>query len=38
MYHSGLTHLKKDIASLPGLIENDRPGVAEKVAEVSQNI
>ncbi len=31
-------HLKEDIASLLDLIENDKPGVAEKVAEVSKNI
>lgn len=31
-------HLKKDIADLLDLIENDKPGVAEKVAEASRNI
>lgn len=31
-------HLKEDIASLLDLIENDKPGVAEKVAEASKNI
>lgn len=31
-------HLKEDIADLLDLIENDKPGVAEKVAEVSKNI
>lgn len=31
-------HLKEDIAALLDLIENDKPGVAEKVAEVSKNI
>ena len=31
-------HLKEDIAALLDLIENDKSGVAEKVAEVSKNI
>lgn len=31
-------HLREDIASLLDLIENDKPGVAEKVAEVVKNI
>ncbi len=31
-------HLKEDIASLLNLIQNDKPGVAEKVAETSKNI
>lgn len=31
-------HLKDDIATLLDLIENDKPGVAEKVAAVSKNI
>lgn len=31
-------HLKEDIAALLGLIENDKPGVAERVAEASKNI
>lgn len=31
-------HLKEDIASLLDLIQNDKPGVAEKVAEASKNI
>lgn len=31
-------HLKEDIGSLLDLIENDKPGVAEKVAEASKNI
>lgn len=31
-------HLKEDIASLLDLIENDKPGVAEKVAEASKKI
>ena len=31
-------HLKEDIATLLDLIENGRPGVAEKVAEASKNI
>ena len=31
-------HLKEDIAVLLDLIENDKPGVTEKVAEVSKNI
>ncbi len=29
-------HLKEDIAALLDLIENNKPGVAEKVAEVSK--
>lgn len=31
-------HLKEDIAHLLDLIENDKPGVTEKVAAVSKNI
>lgn len=31
-------HLKEDIAILLDLIENDKPGVAEKVAEATKNI
>lgn len=31
-------HLKEDITVLLDLIENDKPGVSEKVAEVSKNI
>lgn len=31
-------HLKEDIAVLLDLIQNDKPGVAEKVAEASKNI
>ena len=31
-------HLCEDIASLLDLIENDKPGVLEKVAEASKNI
>ena len=31
-------HLKEDIASLLDLIQNDKPGVAEKVTEASKNI
>ncbi len=31
-------HLKEDIGSLLDLIQNDKLGVAEKVAEVSRNI
>lgn len=31
-------HLKEEIAALLDLIENDKPGVAEKVAEASKNI
>lgn len=31
-------HLKEDIATLLDLIENDKPGVAEKVAEATKNI
>lgn len=31
-------HLKEDIGSLLDLIQNDKPGVAEKVAEASKNI
>ena len=31
-------HLKEDIAALLDLIENDKPDVAEKVAEASKNI
>ena len=31
-------HLWEDIASLLDLIENDKPGVLEKVAEASKNI
>jgi hypothetical protein len=31
-------HLKEDIASLVDLIQNDKPGVAEKVAEASKRI
>lgn len=31
-------HLKEDIAALLDLIQNDTPGVAEKVAEASRNI
>lgn len=31
-------HLKEDIASLLDLIENDKLGVAEKVAEAFKNI
>ena len=31
-------HLKEDIASLVDLIQNDKPGVAEKVAETSKRI
>lgn len=31
-------HLKEDIADLLDLIENDKPGVTEKVAETSKNI
>ncbi len=31
-------HLKEDIASLLDLIENDKPGVAEKVAESSRKM
>lgn len=31
-------HLKDDIATLLDLIENDKPSVAEKVAEATKNI
>lgn len=31
-------HLKEDIAALLDLIENDKPGVAEKVAEAAKKI
>lgn len=31
-------HLKEDIAALLDLIENDKPGIAEKAAEASKNI
>lgn len=31
-------HLREDIASLLDQIQNDKPGVAEKVAEASKNI
>jgi predicted transcriptional regulator len=31
-------HLREDINSLLDLIENDRPGVMEKVAEATKNI
>ncbi|MDE7430732.1 MAG: hypothetical protein K2N34_02280 [Lachnospiraceae bacterium] len=31
-------HLKEDITTLLDLIENDKPGVAEKVAEATKNI
>ena len=31
-------YLKEDIASLVDLIQNDKPGVAEKVAETSKRI
>lgn len=31
-------YLKEDIASLVDLIQNDKPGVAEKVAEASKRI
>lgn len=31
-------HLKEDIAALLDLIENDKPSVAEKVAEAAKNI
>lgn len=31
-------HLREDIASLLDLIENDKPGVLEKVAEATKNI
>ena len=31
-------HLREDIAALLDLIQNDKPGVAEKVAEASKNI
>lgn len=31
-------HLKEDIATLLDLIQNDKPGVTEKVAEASKNI
>ncbi len=31
-------HLREDIATLLDLIEHDKPGVAEKVAEASKNI
>lgn len=31
-------HLKEDIGSLLDLIQNDKPGVAEKVAGASQKI
>lgn len=31
-------HLREDIAALLDLIENDKPGVAEKVAETSKHI
>ncbi len=31
-------HLKEDIAVLLDLIQNDKPGVAEKVAEASEKI
>lgn len=31
-------HLKDDIDNLIGLIENDKPGVLEKVAEATKNI
>lgn len=31
-------HLKEDFFALLDLIENDKPGVAEKVAEASKNI
>jgi hypothetical protein len=31
-------HLREDISALLDLIENDKPGVAEKVAAVTKNI
>lgn len=31
-------HLKEDIAALLDLIENDKPGMAEKVVEATRNI
>ena len=31
-------HLKEDITSLLDLIQNDKPGVVEKVAEATKNI
>ncbi len=31
-------HLKEDIAVLLDLIENDKPGVAERVAKATKNI
>lgn len=31
-------HLREDISALLDLIENDKPGVLEKVAEASKNI
>lgn len=31
-------HLKEDIAVLLDLIENDKPGVAEKVTDATRNI
>ena len=31
-------HLREDIAALLDLIENDKPGVLEKVAKVTNNI
>ena len=31
-------YLKEDIATLLDLIENDKPGVAEKVADATRNI
>ena len=31
-------HLREDITALLELIENDKPGVLEKVAEASKNI
>lgn len=31
-------HLKEDISTLLDLIQNDKPGVAEKVSEAAKNI
>ena len=31
-------HLKEDISTLLDMIENDKPGVAERVAEATKNI
>lgn len=37
-YFTLAQHLREDIATLLDLIENDKPGVAEKVAEVVENL